>query len=290
MKGASMRIMMFVAVAAALSACGKSDQEREQPSPGVTPAAVIFDGADYADEAAKIAHGKRLARVLDCTGCHGENLQGKNVTAEDPDYGDMWAPNLTLKLTEYSDPDIARLLRAGTPKDGRELWFMPAESYQFLTEADMAAIIAFMRTFKPAGKQVPPIRKGEGFLKEVKEGGFSNAAAQTIRYRDNPPPDMGPQHERGRVLARIVCTGCHNSQLEGYTGFTPNLDIAGTYNAAELETLLATGKGKSKPNLGLMSSVARFAFSQMTPAERKAIAGYVLARANRPQPPQQPPQ
>lgn len=282
-----MRIAVLLAATAALCSCGKSDKESEQPAAPATEAAIIFDGADYADAAAKVAHGKRLARVLDCTGCHGDNLQGRNVTAEDgPEYGDMWAPNLTLKLTEYSDSDIAKLLRAGTPKDGRELWFMPAESYQFLSAADLAAIIAFMRTFKPAGKQVPPIRKGEGFLKEVKEGGFSNAAAQTIRYRDNPPPDMGPQHERGRVLARIVCTGCHNAALDGYTGFTPDLDIAGTYNAAELETLLATGKGKSRPNLGLMSSVARYAFSHMTPAERKAISGYVLARANRPQPPQ----
>ncbi len=108
-------------------------------------------------------------------------------------------------------------------------------------------------------------------------------ALQTIRYRDNPPPEIGGEHERGRQLARIACTGCHNGELQGYEGFTPNLDIAGAYNAAELETLLRTGTGKSKPNLGLMSSVSRYAFSQLTPAEREAIVGYVLARSKRPQ-------
>ena len=281
-----MREMMIVAAAAALCACGKSDRQGEKPSADATPATLLFDGADYADEAAKVAHGKRLARVLDCTGCHGDDLTGRNVTADDPDYGDMNAPNLTLKLTEYSDADIAKLLRTGTPKDGREFWFMPAESYQFLSDADLAAVTAFLRTFKPTGKQLPPIRKGPGFLKELEEGGISHSAAQTVRYRENPPPDVGPQHERGRQLARIVCTGCHNAQLQGYTGFTPDLDIAGMYNAAELETLLTTGKGKSKPNLGLMANVARYSFSQLTPAERKAIVGYILARANRPQPPQ----
>lgn len=273
-------------VAAALAACGKSEPDPDRPAVPAAPAEITFDGADFADEAAKIAHGKRLARVLDCTGCHGDNLTGRNVTADDPDYGDMWAPNLTLKLAEYNDADFEKLLRTGTPKDGRELWFMPAESYQFLSPPDMTAIIAFLRSHKPTGKQVPPIRKGPGFLKELEEAGFSHAAAQTIRLRDNPPADLGPQHERGRRLARIVCTGCHNGQLEGYTGFTPDLDIAGAYSPAELETLLITGKGKVKPNLGLMTNVARYSFSQLTPAERKAIVGYILARANRPQPPQ----
>ena len=276
--------MILLTALAVLSAC--SDSSSDAPAPEPKRAASLFDGADYADESAKVAHGKRLARVLDCTGCHGDDLTGRNVTADDPDYGDMNAPNLTLKLAEYNDADIVRLLRTGTPKDGRELWFMPAESYQFLSDADVAALIAFLRTFKPAGKQLPPIRKGPGFLKEVEEAGFSHAAAQAIRLRDNPPVDMGPQHERGRKLARVVCTGCHNAQLQGYTGFTPDLDIAGAYSPAELETLLTTGKGKSKPNLGLMSNVARYSFSQLTPAERKAIVGYILARANRPQPPQ----
>lgn len=286
------KLTILLAAAAVLAACERTERtegtgrEAAEPTVEATPAALTFDGSDYADEAAKLAHGKRLARVLDCTGCHGDNLQGTNVTDDDPAFGDMNAPNLTLLMAEYSDSDLAKLLRTGTPKDGREFWFMPAESYQFLSDRDFAAIVAFLRSHPPAGKQLPPIRKGEGFLKEVKEGGISHAAAQTIRYRDNPPADMGPQHERGRQLARMVCTGCHNAQLEGYKGFTPNLDLAGAYTPAELETLLTTGKGKSKPDLGLMSSVAKYSFSQLTPAERKAIVGYMLARAHRPQPPQ----
>jgi len=278
-----MRNIVLLAAAVALSACGKPESENTEPMAKPSPAAMVFDGADYSDEGSKIAHGKRLARVLDCTGCHGDNLQGKNVTADDPGYGDMNAPNLTLLMQSYSDGDFKRLLRQGTPKDGRKFWFMPTESYQFLSDTDITAISAFIRSFKPDGQQLPPIRKGKGFLEEVKKGGFSHAALQAVRYRDRPPPAVGAQHERGRQLARIACTGCHNGELQGYEGFTPNLDIAGAYNSAELETLLRTGKGKSKPNLGLMSNVSRYAFSQLTPAERQAIVGYVLARANRPQ-------
>jgi mono/diheme cytochrome c family protein len=277
-----MRNLIILLAMAGVTACNKPvDTKAEQAD--LVPAALSFDGADYRDDAAKLAHGKRLARVLDCTGCHGDNLQGHNVTEDEPEYGDMNAPNLTLLMPTYSDAEFEKLLRHGVPRDGREFYFMPPESYQFLSDADMKAILAFVRSFPPAGKQLPPIRKGEGFLQEMKEGGIKPAAQQVVRYRDNPPPDLGPEFERGRQLARMTCTGCHNGELQGYEGFTPNLDIAGTYNAAELTELLTSGKGKAKPDPGLMTSISKYSFSALTPAERKAIVEYVLARANRPQ-------
>lgn len=273
-----MRKLTVVLALAGLSACNKPTSS-EAPVEAV-PTAVSFDGADYKDQAGKLAHGKRLATVLDCTGCHGDNLQGRNVTAGEPDYGDMNAPNLTLKITDYSDADFEKLLRTGVPKDGRELFFMSPESYQYLSEPDMKALLAYVRSFKPAGKPLPPIRKGPGFLAEMQRTGIQPAAQQVVRYRDNPPLDLGANFERGRKLAQMTCTGCHNGALEGYPGFTPNLDIAGTYSQAELEELLTTGKGKAKPDLGLMTIVARGSFSQLTPSERRAIVDYVKMRAD----------
>src|SRR5438045_395873 len=61
-----------------------------------------YEGADYKTQPAKVAHGKRLADVLDCTGCHGPNLQGTNL-ADKPDDGAMYAPNVTLLLGKYTD-------------------------------------------------------------------------------------------------------------------------------------------------------------------------------------------
>jgi mono/diheme cytochrome c family protein len=104
------------------------------------------------------------------------------------------------------------------------------------------------------------------------------------RFRDQAPPDLGQSHAYGRHLSQIVCAECHNSSLHGFEGFTPNLDIAGTYDAAELETLLTTGKGKAKPDLGLMSLSAKDRFAKLTPGERSAIIAYVKARADGAQP------
>jgi mono/diheme cytochrome c family protein len=249
------------------------------------PAALTYDGADYKDEAAKVAHGKRLADILDCTGCHRSNLEGTNL-AEKPEDGDMYAPNITLLLANYSDAQLDKLIRHGVPRDGREFWFMPVESFQFLSDADLEALIAYMRTFKPAGKALPPFQKNKPLQKQIAEGSIGNAQVQIAKYRSQPPVDMGEAHARGRYLVQTTCTACHNNALQGWKDFTPNLDIAGAYSKAELTRLLTTGEGKTRKDLGMMSATARAHFSQLTSREREAIVDYILARANRPQPPQ----
>ncbi|WP_294121809.1 c-type cytochrome [Sphingomonas sp.] len=271
-----MRVTLILLALASMTACKQQANKAEEPA---KPAALTWEGADYKDEAAKLAHGKRLAIIHDCTGCHGDNLQGLNVTADDPNYGDMNAPNVTLLMAKYSDDDFRKFIRSGVPKDGRDFWFMPVESFQFLSDADLDALIAYLRTFKPEGTQLPPIRKGKGFEKDV-EHGLGNTKQQVARYQAESLPNLGQEHEWGRYLVSTTCTGCHNSQLQGYEGFTPNLDIAGTYSNEELTKLLTTGEGKTKKDLGMMSGIARNHFSHFTTKERAAVVGYVKARAD----------
>lgn len=273
-----------IALLLGVAACGapKSENSQKAETP-VVPAALTYDGANAADAAAKLKHGERMSWMLGCKGCHGEKLQGQNVTADEPKEGDMNAPNLTLLLAKYSDADLDKVVRHGVPKDGREFWFMPSETLQYVSDADFAALITYLRTIKPAGKPLPPIRKGPEFLKDVAKGAFTNAPGMVKRFQASQPPDLGEQHALGRYIAMTTCTECHNSELQGYEGFSPNLDIAGTYSADELATLLTTGKGKTKPNLGLMSETAQRRFSKLTPRERDAIVAYIKARADRPQ-------
>jgi mono/diheme cytochrome c family protein len=279
-----MRMILVLLAAASVFACDRKPAEPANVAVAAKPAQLSFDGAGYQDDIAKVMHGDRLSWVLGCKGCHGSNLQGGNVTRDDPNFGDMNAPNLTLLIANYSDADLEKLVRHGQPKDGREFWFMPVESYQFLSDADLAALIAHLRTYKPQGSQLPPIRIGPGLRDQAAKGILVSAQGMLKRYRDQPPPELGESQAYGRHLARIVCAECHNSSLQGFEGFTPNLDIAGTYNAAELETLLTTGKGKSKSDLGLMSMSARDRFARLTPGERHAVIAYVKARAGRAQP------
>jgi len=264
-----------------LAACGQDDSDRAR---GIEaePAALTFEGADALSRAAKVAHGKRLATILDCTGCHGNDLQGSDL-AEKPADGAMYAPNITLLLANYSDAELDKLLRGGVPKDGREFWFMPVESYQFLNDADVGAVIAYLRTVKPAGKAVPAFQRNRALQKEIAAGTIGNAQVQMAKFRKEMPPEIGEQHAWGRYLAQNSCTSCHNNALQGWEGFTPNLDVAGAYSKDELTRLLTTGEGKVKKDLGMMTGMARNSFSRLTPREREAIVDYVLARAQRPQ-------
>lgn len=243
---------------------------------------LSYEGADYKTDVAKIAHGKRLTYILDCTGCHGENFEGTDL-ADKPEDGAMYAPNVTLLASKYSDSEFDRLLRHGVPKDGRALWFMPVESFQFLSDADLAALSAYLRTLKPAGKALPPFKVNKVERKDVDAGILGNAQQQIRKYRDGPPPDLGPRHAWGHYLAQTACTGCHNNALQGWPNFTPSLDIAGAYSKPELTQLLTDGRGKAGKDVGPMSRVARRNFSRLTPREREAIVDYVIARANRPQ-------
>lgn len=277
-----MRGIVVTGLLLAVAACGESPGRSDDLPAPVVRAAATFDGANAATPAAKLAHGERMSWMFGCKGCHGANLQGHNVSEKDPGFGDMNASNLTLLLSDYSDAELERVIRRGVPKDGREFWFMASESFQYMSDADLAALIAYLRTVEPAGKPMPPIRKGPGFHDQLAKGNFTNARGMVKRFRASQPVDLGEKHALGRHIAMTVCTECHNSALQGYGDFTPDLDIAGAYTGEELATLLSTGRGKTKADLGLMTQTSQNRFAKFTPRERDAIIAYVKARADRP--------
>ena len=275
--------LWIVASLLALAACDQRGGEMTDPQAPVVPAAVSYQGADATSAADRVAHGERLSHILGCKACHGDTLQGQNVTEKDPAMGDWWAPNVTLMMANYSDAELERLIRHGEPKDGRPFYFMPAESLQFVSDADLKAVVAYLRTLKPKGEAMPPVKKGPTFIELEKKGEFAPSPEMVRRFRAEQPVDLGEQHRLGRYIAMTVCSECHNAKLQGFDGFSPNLDIAGVYEPEELTRLLTTGEGKVKKDLGLMTATSRMRFSKLQPAEREAIVRYLLARVQQPQ-------
>jgi hypothetical protein len=117
-------------------------------------------------------------------------------------------------VASYDNDDFNRLIREGVPRDGRTFWFMPVEAFQFLSDADLAALLAYLRTFKPAGTQLPPIKKGKGFQEDF-ERGFLDAREQIARYRTRPPADMGAQRN-GAVPGEDDLHGLPQQRIVGY--------------------------------------------------------------------------
>jgi mono/diheme cytochrome c family protein len=272
--------LFAAALLGALGACNERTPPAPQADVPKMLAAVSYEGADGADQEAMVAHGERLSRVLGCKACHGEDLQGNNVTKSDPAMGEWWAPNITLAMAGYSDAALERLIRHGEPRDGRPFYFMPAESLQFLSDADLKAVIGYLRTLAPGGERMPPVKKGPTYIALEKTGEFAPSPEMVRRFRSEQPVDLGERHRLGRYIAMTVCSECHNAKLQGFEGFSPNLDIAGAYEPEELTRLLTTGEGKSKKDLGLMSASARHRFAYLTPAEKNALVGYLVARAH----------
>jgi mono/diheme cytochrome c family protein len=274
-----MRYLLLFLGAAAIVSCDRPESGESTSQAPVVPAVITYDGSNSARQPDRVQHGKRLSYVLGCTGCHGDKLQGQNVTEKAPNMGDWWAPNVTLHMAKYSDAQLERLIRHGEPKDGRTFYFMPAESLQYTSDADLAALVTYLRTLEPAGDQTPSVRKGPLFVELEKKGEFAPAPQMIRRFQAEQPADLGERHRQGRYIAMTVCTECHNSKLQGFEGFSPDLDIAGAYEADELARLLTTGEGKVDKDLGLMSATARHRFSKFTQRERSAIVGYLIARA-----------
>jgi hypothetical protein len=96
----------------------------------------------------QLARGERLAYL--CVGCHSSSgklpLDGGTENFA-PGLGVIYAPNLTPggSLQEWSDGEISRAIREGVDDNGRVLLIMPAESFRHLSEADVQALVAYLR-------------------------------------------------------------------------------------------------------------------------------------------------
>src|SRR4029079_129073 len=133
---------------------------------------------------------------------------------------------------------------------------MQVETYQFLSDADLNALIAYLRTVRPSGHSQPPFKFNKPEIKDVQQGVMGDSKAQIAKYRADQPVDLGSRYAWGRHLVQATCTGCHNNALQGWPNFTPNLDIAGAYSKPELTQLLTNGQGKTGKDVGEMSGIA----------------------------------
>ena len=172
----------------------------------------------YAGGEAVMLRGQYLFDSRGCAHCHGADGNGK-VMADG--HGGMYikTPNLTMgadgAASRYREVDWVRTIRQGVKPDGHPLRIMPAETFNRLTDADLAAIVAYVRSLPPgdgggAEIRLPLIFKvlyGLGIIKD---------AAQRIDH--GLPPSvlvpMAPTVEYGRYVANM-CMGCHGPALSG---------------------------------------------------------------------------
>lgn len=167
----------------------------------------------------QIARGEQLANI--CISCHTtENqlpLSGTNFATKFdlPPLGTLYAPNLTPSgnITDWTDGEIIRAIREGIHKDGRSMLIMPSSSFRNLSDDDVQAIVAFLRSQPATGEPAP-------------ENHFNLLGAIFMNLSDfrvaQPPtghvtaPPQTVTAEYGEYLVDIIgCQDCHGPQLEG---------------------------------------------------------------------------
>ena len=275
------RVWHGAAAALLLAACGGDGGGGQ--SPAAAPERVPAQFQQLAGGA--VASGERLSRVLGCRGCHQDNLQGADWF-ENPSLGTLYSSNLTRALVHYDDEQLKRAIQGGVRADGTPLWDMPSHIFSHLGEADMAALIAYLRTIPPAGEVHPPMSLTEKGRRLAAEWGFRPEPDKVRERMSTWPPDVPGDHDWARYMIRATCAECHGMDLSGdpnpsAESAAPPLTIVSAYSRARFHHLLRTGEPVGDRQLGLMGQVARSRFSRLSDAEVNAIYDYLSAMAAR---------
>jgi mono/diheme cytochrome c family protein len=100
--------------------------------------------------AVSVEHGRYLATVGGCVGCHGPNLSGGRVPGVPPDFPP--AANLTPAgaLGQWTEADFFRALREGKRPNGAPIDpFMPWQASGKMTDEEIRAVWQFLRSVPP---------------------------------------------------------------------------------------------------------------------------------------------
>ncbi|MBB3764109.1 c-type cytochrome [Sphingomicrobium lutaoense] len=258
-------IAIIVAVGLAAAGCNYALEDRAIPL-----AQASFDGAS----GNPVRHGERLGTVLGCNSCHGADYQGGSYS-DDPDGGFIFASNLTRRVSALGDRELEALLREGVHPRRDALWYMPARTLQRLSDRDMKALIAFLRTLRPAGRDWPLPADGPATEALLGYGILDKGPAQVKRYAEHMPPDRGAALAKGRYIAAVTCAECHGAALGGGTA-APPIDRIAEKGREQLAMVLRTGTRPDGSAHGVMRYVAARNLSALTERENEALLDYLM--------------
>jgi mono/diheme cytochrome c family protein len=170
----------------------------------------------YVDDAQALERGKYLFESRGCIECHGINGGGR-VFVEDGKGLRIAGPNITRTGVTggYQPQDWVRTIRHGVKPSGQPLMVMPSEDYNRLTDADLAALVAYVRSLPPqqgggAIIELPlPVRVLYGF------GAIKDAAAKIDHSLPPAQPVPVAADARHGAYVANMCIGCHGEHLSG---------------------------------------------------------------------------
>lgn len=249
---------------------------------------ISVDPIAIPESESALQRGKHLVRAVSaCVSCHGQDLGGE-AFIDEPIVGQIYAPNLTSgkggKASRFSSQDWVHVLRHGVDPDGRPLIFMPSHRFRFYSDADLGAIVAYIRSAPPVDNETPPRRLSVTGRIFVALSIIDEMPAEVIDHSSPPPPppvEAASPEYGGFLVTVATCKDCHGEDLAGgqvgpNDPFAPNLSRGGElvgWTETDFFTLMRTGVHA----IGRMISTVMpwQAFRNMTDTELKAIWAYL---------------
>jgi len=265
---------------------GVSSYQQRKQYALAAPAAVV------STDSVSIAIGKHLIGPIGkCGYCHGDDLGGK-VVVENPALGRIYAPNITSGnggVSALSDAELVRAIRQGLRPDGTSLTFMPSADYQAFSDADVAAVVAYLRHVPAVNRTAPGSSLGPiARMLVVTQKSPDLLPARFVEHRASVPSvAMGPTAEYGAYLIRVGgCAGCHTPALTGgpIAGGDPSWPQAANitreglakWSEADFTRALRTGL---RPDNTVISAVMPWRYTRdMTDDEIRAVWLYIQSR------------
>jgi mono/diheme cytochrome c family protein len=261
-----------------------------------------------ADLPARIERGRYLIHAGGCITCHTADRPGAiplaGGRALSTPFGTFYPPNLTpdpvTGLRGWTDADFSRALRDGVAPDGSYYYpVFPYPAYTGLTDTDVAAIAAYLRTLRPVRQ-----KSAEHDLPWYLSSRLVMIVWNLFNFtagRFAPDPSRDASWNRGAYLVRHLghCGECHtprnvlggldqNRELAGnpegpdgekIPNITPDEKAGiGRWSADEIVFLLETGLLPDGDFAGSsMSDVIEDNTGKLTSEDRQAIATYLRA-------------
>ncbi len=178
----------------------------------------VGDPVSVPADPALAMEGGRLVIARGCADCHGQDMAG-SVFVDEPLLGRLAAPNLTAGQGGvgplYDDAAFERAIRHGVGYDGRPLLIMPSHEYYPLSDADVGAIIAYLRSAPPVDNVLPSSSAGPLIRVLGVAGVVQLTPVDAIdETRGRPSATPGETVEFGQYLGG-TCVGCHGQDFAG---------------------------------------------------------------------------
>jgi len=253
------------------------------------PYPIQVESVEVPADAASIEYGKHVATIRACIDCHDPDLGGKLLIG-DPMVGAIYTSNLTGGEGGiggvYTTEDFVRALRHGVGTDGKGLIIMPANEFYYLSDKDLGAVIAYVKSVPPVNRAKPEPKLALPIRAMVMAGQVQALPVEMIDHSAPRPasPEPGVTVEYGKYLA-VTCTGCHGERFSGGPipgtppdwppplNITPGGELIGWSEADFIQSMRTgmTPGGRQLRNQYMPWEI----FGQMTDDELKALWLYL---------------